>query len=55
MANEIIEARLKMAKSAPTMETQFLIEDGSFILLYFIRISVYPLYAKLRKKDKGLT
>lgn len=33
MANAIIEARLKIAKTAPPKEIQFLIDEGNFILL----------------------
>lgn len=32
-AREIIDARLKIARTTPVIEIQFLIEDGNFILL----------------------
>ena len=36
---EIMEARLKTAKTAPVIEIQFLIDDGSFISFNFLKKS----------------
>ena len=47
--NESIEARLKLANTAPTIDTQFLIDEGSFMSNYLIKIKYLIDSASLQK------
>ena len=48
-ASDRIQARLNIANTAPVMETQFLNDAGSFIVLFF---SVFKLTFKALQKSK---
>ena len=49
-ASDRIQARLNIAKTAPVMETQFLNDAGSFIVLFFsVFINIFKYYKKVNK------